>query len=105
MIWIVLVLAVLCIAMSCVALWYREKWQEAKESYANMSDLYYEINVKLQKAEFYKIKYKKDNEIILRTMGRAYDMGLRFDGKFDVLVDMLLSQLPKRDSKGRYCKK
>lgn len=70
-----------------------------------MSDLYYETKEKLQKAEYYQIQYEKDNEVILRTMGRAYDMGLRFDGNFDVLVDMLLSQLPKRDSKGRFCKK
>lgn len=47
--WIVLViisLCLLCIVMSCVSLWYREKWQKAKETYANMSDLYYEMKEK-----------------------------------------------------------
>ena len=31
MVWIVLVLAVLCIAMSCVALWYRDKLQKSED--------------------------------------------------------------------------
>lgn len=46
MVLVVILLAVLCIAMSCVALWYRGKWQGAKKSYANMSDLYYEMKEK-----------------------------------------------------------
>lgn len=133
MIWIVLFIAMLCIVMSCVALRCREKWQEAKESYVNMSDMFYEmkekynnerdererfscslgaLNIELESAkerlkrtEFYQIQHEKDNEVIARTMGRAYDMGLRFDGDFNVLVDMLLNAYPKRDSKGRFCKR
>lgn len=120
--WIVLVLAVLCVAMSCVALWYREKWQEAKESYANMSDLYYEmkekynderdererlscslgaLNIevdatkeKLQKSEFQCDLLNKEiadkNARLLKLLDEN---------------NKLRQQLPKRDSKGRYCKK
>ena len=120
--WIVLVLAVLCVAMSCVALWYREKWQKAKESYANMSDLYYEmkekynderdererlscslgaLNIevdatkeKLQKSEFQCDLLNKEiadkNARLLKLLDEN---------------NKLRQQLPKRDSKGRYCKK
>ena len=120
--WIVLVLAVLCVAMSCVALGYRKKWQKAKESYANMSDLYYEmkekynderdererlscslgaLNIevdatkeKLQKSEF-------QCELLNKEIA---DKNARLLKLLDE-NNKLRQQLPKRDSKGRYCKK
>ena len=133
MIWIVLVLAVLCIAMSCVALWYRIQWDKSLNRECDLNEKYEEmrdsrdwhksecsrlllsigsLNIELEsakerlkKTEFYQIQHEKDNDAITRAMGRAYDMGLRFDGNFNVLVDMLLNAYPKRDSKGRFCKK
>ena len=122
MIWIVLIFALLCIVMSCVALWYREKCSKAKESYANMSDLYYEmkekynderdererlsisissLNIevdatkeKLQKSEFQCDLLRKESDDkskrIVALLGE---------------VEQLRSQLPKRDSRGRYCKR
>lgn len=122
MIWIVLVLAVLCVAMSCVALWYREKWQKAKETYVNMGELYYEMKTKyydehderrrlsnsisalnievdatkekLQKSEFQCDLLRKESDDkskrIVALLGE---------------VEQLRSKLPKRDSKGRFCKK
>lgn len=73
MIWIVLVLAVLCIAMSCVALWYRRKWL-------------FEMGLRRVLQEEWRIT---DNA--------------RLD--LEVQVEQLRSQLPRRDSKGRFCKK
>lgn len=120
--WICLGLAVLCIAMVCVALRYRAKWQKAKGSYANMSDLYYEmkekynderdererlscslgaLNIevdatkeKLRKSEFQYDLLRKENDDKSKRIVSLLDEN-----------NKLRSQLPKRDSNGRYCKK
>lgn len=122
MIWIVLVLALLCIVMSCVALWYRDKWNKEKESYCNMSDMYYEMKEK------YNREYYECNRLLI-SIG---DLNIEVDNTKDKLrqkelqcdvlreenekkceeISMLRDefkrlhqQLPKRDSKGRFCKK
>lgn len=73
MIWVVVVLAVLCVAMSCVALRYREKWL-------------FEMGLRKDLQEEWRI-----------TDNACLDL--------EVQVEQLRSKLPKRDSKGRYCKK
>ena len=73
MIWVVVVLAVLCVAMSCGALWYREKW-------------------------LFEMGLRKDLQEEWRITDNA-----RLD--LEVQVEQLRSQLPKRDSKGRFCTK
>lgn len=80
MIWIVLVLAVLCIAMSCVALWYREKW-------------------------LFEMGLRRDLQEEWRVTDNA-----RLDAQTQVEELLkenreLRSQLPKRDSKGRFVKR
>lgn len=122
MIWIVLVLAVLCIAMLCVALWYRKKWDKTLDDLADCieenNDLRYSrdghkyeserlltslgnLNIevdatkeKLQKSEFQCDLLRKESDDkskrIVALLGE---------------VEQLRSQLPKRDSKGRFCKK
>lgn len=80
MIVIVLVLAVLCIAMSGIALWYRREWR-------------------------FELGLRRD----LQVEWRATDND-RLDAQTQVKELLkenreLRSQLPKRDSKGRYCKK
>lgn len=120
--WIVLVLAVLCVAMSCVALWYREKWQKAKESYANMSDLYYEMKEKYNDERDERERFS----IIISALNIEVDATKEKLQKSEFQCDLLnkeiadknarllklldennklRQQLPKRDSKGRYCKK
>lgn len=122
MIWIVLVLAVLCIAMSCVALWYREKWDKTLDDLADcieenndlrdsrdghkyeserlltiIGDLNIEVDAtkeKLQKSEFQCDLLNKEiadkNARLLKLLDEN---------------NKLRSQLPKRDSKGRFCKR
>lgn len=80
MIWVVLVLGVLCIAMPCVALWYRQKWH-------------------------FEWGLRRD----LQVEWRATDND-RLDAQTQVEELLkenreLRSQLPKRDSRGRYCKR
>lgn len=115
MIWIVLVLAVLCIAMSCVALWYRTQWDKSLDRECDLSEAC--------------DKLKHDNirasEEIVAVNGEISEMVERLkQSKFqcDLLrkesddkskrivallgeVEQLRSQLPNRDSKGRFCKK
>jgi septal ring factor EnvC (AmiA/AmiB activator) len=122
MIWIVLVLVVLCVAMSCVALWYREKWQKAKESYANMSDLYYEMKEKYNderdERERLSISISSLNIEVDATKEKLQKSEFQCDLLNKEIADKnarllklldennkLRSQLPKRDNKGRYCKK
>ena len=127
MIWIVLVLAVLCIAMLCVAMlcvavWYREKWQKAKESYANMSDLYYEMKEKYnderdERERFscslgaLNIEVDATKEKLQKSEFQCDLLNKEIADKNARLLKLLdennklRSQLPKRDSKGRFCKK
>ena len=80
MIWIVLVLAVLCIAMSCVALWYRTQWDKSLDRECDLSE-----------------KYEKLNADNARTFQEI--------GALNIEIGILRSKFPKRDSKGRFCKK
>lgn len=122
MIWIVLVLAVLCIAMVCVALWYRGKWDKTLDDLADCieenNDLrdsrdwhkyeserlltsigYLNIEVDATKEKLQKSEFQCD---ILRK--ESDDKSQRIVALLEE-VEQLRSQLPKRDSKGRYCKK
>ena len=80
MIWAVLVLGLLCVAMSCVALWYRNQW-------------------------LFEMGLRRDLQVEWRITDNA-----RLDAQTQVEEllkenNKLRSQLPKRDSKGRYCKR
>lgn len=122
MIWIVLVLCVLCIAMACVALRYRQKWNKAKESYGNMSDMYYEMKEKYNderdERERFSCSLNALNIEVDVTKEKLQKSEFQCDLLNKEIADKnarllklldennkLRSQLPKRDSKGRYCKK
>ena len=121
MIWIVLVLAVLCIAMSCVALWYRAQWDKSLDRECDLSEKYEEMRDSRD-------GHKYESERLLTSIG---NLNIEVDAtkerlkqsefQCDLLrkesddkskrivallgeVEMLRSQLPKRDSKGRFCK-
>ena len=73
-------LVVLCVVVSCVALWYRQKWH-------------------------FEWRLRRDLQVEWRTTDNA-----RLDAQTQVEELLkenreLRSQLPKRDSKGRYCKR
>ena len=122
MIWIVLVLVVLCIVMSCVALWYRTQWNKSLDRECDLSEKYEEmrdsrdwhksecsrlltsignlnIEVEVTKEKLQKSEFQCDllNKEIADKNARLLKL-LDENNK-------LRSQLPKRDSKGRFCKR
>lgn len=94
MIWIVLVLAVLCVAMSYVALWYRGKWNESEDKCCALE----RENRELSTGQRITIS---DNANMLANNINLQNELITLRGKYE----QLRSQLPKRDSNGRYCKK
>lgn len=122
MIWIVLVLGLLCVAMSCVALWYRAQWDKSLDRECDLSEKYEEmkekynyerderkrlsnsisaLNIevdatkeKLQKSEFQCDLLRKESD----------DKSTRIVALLDE-NNKLRQHLPKRDSKGRFCKR
>ena len=107
MIWIVLVLEVLCVAMSGVALWYMEKWEDCKRSSVSKFD----YDMLCHKEEMLRYELEQANDLceLLKELNAEYtDEKLKMlDENVKLLgeVEKLRSQLPKRDSKGRFCKK
>lgn len=128
MIWIVLVLAVLCIAMSCVALWYREKWQDCERSSVRKL----EYNFRCQEIKLLRDELKQSDDLcdLLRKLNaecnddklKLLDENVKLLGEIEQLrgelgdmevkcrqfrdhINILRQQLPKRDSKGRFVKR
>ena len=106
MVGICLGLAVLCIAMSCVALWYREKWEDCERSSVSKFD----YNMLCHKEKMLRDELKQADDLceLLKELNAEYndDKLKMIDEHIKLLgeVEQLRSQLPKRDSKGRYCK-
>lgn len=99
--WICIGLAVLCIAMSCVALWYRGEWQF--ESYMRRL-LQEESKVIDNRCLELEMQNKELNDLkTLAEQRYENERELRMDA--ELKVNELEKNLPKRDSKGRYCKK
>lgn len=122
MIWAVIVLAVLCIAMSCVALRYRGKWQKSEDECSALERENRELSTGQRitisdNANMLANNINLQNELI--ALRGKYEQSefqcdiLRkeSDDKSKRIVSLLdennklRSQLPKRDSRGRYCKK
>lgn len=120
--WIILAFAVLCIAMSCVALWYRGKWNKSEDKCRALERENRELssgqritisdnanmlanNINLQnelialRGKYEQSEFQCD---ILRK--ESDDKSKRIVSLLDE-NNKLRSQLPKRDSKGRFCKK
>lgn len=122
MIWIYLGLSVLCIALSCVALRYRREMDKVRDKLANCIEKNDELrdsrdwhrnecdrllssignlNIEVD-ATKERLKLSEFQCDLLRK--KSDDKSKRIES---LLVEnsKLRSQLPKRDSKGRYCKK
>lgn len=87
-------LSVLCIAMSCVALWYRDKWNKSEDKCCALE----RENRELSTGQRITIS---DNANMLANNINLQNELIALRGKYE----QLRSKLPKRDSKGRYCKK
>lgn len=120
--WICIGLAVLCIAMSCVALRYRGKWNESEDKCRALERKNRELSTGQRitisdNANMLANNINLQNELI--ALRGKYEQSefqcdiLRkeSDDKSKRIVSLLdennklRSKLPKRDSKGRYCKK
>ena len=107
MIWVVILLCVLCIAMSCVALWYRGKWRDCERSSVSKFD----YDMLRHKEEMLRDELKQTDdlcELLRKLNAECNDDKLKMIDEIVKLlgeVEQLRSQLPKRDSKGRYCKR
>ena len=101
MIWIVLVLGVLCIAMSCAALWYRGEWQF--ESY--MRRVLQEESEVVDNSCLQLEKQNKELNDLKTLAEQRYEDERKLRMDAELRANELEKKLPKRDSKGRYCKK
>ena len=92
--WIILALAVLCIAMSCVAVWYIKEWL-------------FEMRLRRDLQEEWRIVDNRRLDLeyqVEQLKGELGNMEVKCR-QFRDHINILRSQLPKRDSKGRFCKK
>lgn len=92
--WICLGLAVLFIAMSCVAFWYRGKW-------------IFEARLRIDLQDEWRITDNRRLDLefqVEQLKGELGDMEVKCRN-FRDHINILRSQLPKRDSRGRFCKR
>lgn len=114
MIWIVLVLSI-AFAIACsVACWYRGKWHDYKRSSVSKFD----YDILCHKEEMLRDELEQTCDIcellsklnveFLDDKLKMFDENVKLLGAVEKVlgeVEQLRSQLPKRDSKGRFCKK
>lgn len=101
MAWIALVLGLLCIAMCVVALRYRVDWQFERKMRGYLQE---EYNICGDRC--LDLESQKKELIDLKTLAEQRyedERKLRMDA--ELKVSELEKKFPKRDSKGRYCKK
>lgn len=99
--WICLGLAVLCIAMLCVALGCRREWQFESEMRRLLQEESKVIDNRCLELE---MQNKELNDLkTLAEQRYENERKLRMDA--ELRANELEKKLPKRDSKGRYCKK
>ena len=99
--WIILALVVLCIAMSCVALRYRVDWKF--ESY--MRRLLQEESKVIENRCLESEVQNKDLNDLKTLAEQRYENERKLRMDAELKANELEKKLPKRDSKGRYCKK
>lgn len=112
MIWVVILLCVLCIAMACVALWYRSQWQDSELMSKYYRDLYetsLDNNDSLvEKIRSMEISHKGAiSHLNIQLENERFNKGI-FEQRWKNAEEELMKtrdMLPKRGSKGRFCKK
>ena len=109
--WICLALVVLLIAMSCVALWYRSQWRDSELMSKHYWDLYEtshdENDALVEKICRMGIRHKGEiSHLNIQLENERFNKGI-FEQRWKNSEEELLKlrdKLPKRDSKGRFCK-
>lgn len=129
MTWVVLVLGVLCVALCVVALRYRNEYLRMRIVYQDHLNLYFDLRDKYQivcdenqrfsnsisslnsevaisKHNVKVLQSSLKSEIDLKTLAeQRYENERKLRMDAELRVRELENMLPKRDSKGRYCKK
>lgn len=112
MIVIVLVLGVLCIAMLCVALWYRSQWRDSESMSKHHWDMYEtshdDNDALVEKICNMELRHKDEiSHLNIQLENERFNKGI-FEQRWKNAEEELMKtrdMLPKRDSKGRFCKK
>jgi rubrerythrin len=110
--WICIVLGVLCVVWMCVALWYRGKWRDSElisKHYWDMYETSHDNNDALvEKICRMEIRHKGEiSHLNIQLENERFNKGI-FEQRWKNAEEELMKtrdMLPKRDSKGRYCKK
>lgn len=99
--WICVGLAVLCVALCVVALGCRDEWQFESEMRRLLQEELKVIDNRCLELE------KQNKELIgLKTLAeQRYENERKLRMDAELRANELEKMLPKRDSKGRYCKK
>lgn len=113
--WICIGLAVLCIAMCVVTLRYRNEYLRMHIVYQDHLNLYYDLQDKYQSVSAENQRFSNSisslnsaliSEIDLKTLAeQRYEEERKLRMDAELRANELEKKLPKRDSKGRYCKK
>lgn len=109
MIWIVLVL---CIVWMCVALWHRSQWQDSELMSKYYWDLYETSldnnDALVEKMRRMEISHEGEiSHLNIQLENERFNKGI-FEQRWKNAEEELMKtrdMLPKRDSKGRYCKR
>lgn len=110
--WICIGLAVLCVALFCVALCYRRQWRDSElmsKHYWDMYETSHDVKDALvEKICKMEIRHKDEiPHLNIQLENERFNKGI-FEQKWKNAEEELMElrdKLPKRDSKGRYCKK
>lgn len=101
MTWITLVLGVLCVAMCVVALGCRQEWQFEKEMRWLLQQEH-----KIVEDMCLDLESQNKELVALKTLAeQRYENERKLRMDAELRASELEKMLPKRDSKGRYCKR
>ena len=109
MIWIVLVL---CIVWMCLALWYRRQWRDSELISKHYWDIYEtshnDNGALVEKICRMEIGHKDEiSHLNIQLENERFNKGI-FEQRWKNAEEELMKirdMLPKRDSKGRFCKR
>lgn len=112
MIWIVLALDIAFAIACCIAYWYREKWLRSENLSKRRLEAFEEVCNKRNAlgVEVWEMQGKHKSEIShlnVQLENERFKKGI-FEQRWKNAEEELMKlrdKLPKRDSKGRYCKK
>ena len=112
MIWVFIVLDIALAIACCVAYWYRKEWLYSEELSKHRLDMYVtchdENDALVEKICRMEIRHKVEiSQLNIQLENERFNKGI-FEQKWKNAEEELMElrdKLPKRDNKGRFCKK